>query len=47
VKDGANAPRDEPDKAVAEKSAVDPLGESNNTLLLQVKELDGTLVDAR
>jgi len=46
VEDGADAPWDIPDETVAEKAAVDPLGESDNTPLLQVKELDGTLVDA-
>lgn len=44
VEDGANAPRDKPDETIAEEAA--PLVESDNTPLLQVKELDGTLVDA-
>ena len=42
--DGANTPRDKPNETVAEKSAVDLLGESDNTPL---REPDGTLVDAR
>jgi len=45
VEDGTNARRDELDEAIAEKSAVDPLRESD-TPLLQVKGLDETLVDA-
>ena len=45
--DGANTPRDKPNETVAEKSAVDPLGESDNTPLLQLREPDGTLIDAR
>jgi hypothetical protein len=46
VEDGVDAPWDILDETVAENAAVDPLRESDNTPLLQVKELDGTLVDA-
>ena len=45
IQDGANVPRDETNETVVKKSAVDPLGESDITLL-QLNELDGTLVDA-
>ena len=45
--DGANAPRDDPDEAIAaENSAVDPLGEVDDTPPLQLENLDGILVDA-
>ena len=47
VEDGVNVLRDKPDETIAEKAAVNPLGESDNTPLLWVKELDRTLVDAR
>ena len=46
VEDGANAPKDRPNETVVEELAVDPLGELDSTPAPQLKDFEGTLLDA-
>jgi len=46
AEDGANTPKDKPMETVAQKSAVDPLGELDRTPLLGLREPEEPLVKA-